>query len=355
MTLLCVLSVLLVASVVEPAVSSVPVAVGRRYDSIFSFGDSFADTGNNLVVLAARSLFNPAAAPPYGMTFFGHLTGRSSNGRLIIDFIAEEMDLPFVPPFLAHNGSFRQGANFAVAGATALGAGFFRDIPIVGPFVLNTSSSVQLQWSKCKGFFHKSLFFMGEFGNNDYSFAVFGKNMSQIRTFVPDVIKTILTAAERLIKEGAKTVVVPGIAPLGCLPPNLALFPSADPADYESRIGCLKQFNDLAMYHNSLLQEAIKNVQTKHHDIRIIYADFFSPVIDMVESPEKFGFTRDVLRCCCGGGGKYNFNISAGCGMPGATVCEDPSAYLFWDGHMTEAAHRYIANGWLHSINSCKP
>ena len=59
---------------------------------------------------------------------------------------AEKLDLPFVPPYLSHNGSFSEGVNFAVAGATALNASFFRDIPLVGSFVLNTSSSVQLGW-----------------------------------------------------------------------------------------------------------------------------------------------------------------------------------------------------------------
>jgi hypothetical protein len=59
---------------------------------------------------------------------------------------AEGMGLPFVPPFLTHNGSFRQGANFAVAGAFARNSSFYSDLPVVGPFALNTSSSVQLQW-----------------------------------------------------------------------------------------------------------------------------------------------------------------------------------------------------------------
>jgi phospholipase/lecithinase/hemolysin len=88
---------------------------------------------------------------------------------------------------------------------------------------------------------------------------------------------------------GAKTVVVPGIPPLGCLPPNLAFFPSADPAGYDPRTGCLIEFNDLAVYHNSLLQEALEHVRTAHPSARVVYADFFGPVIEMVETPDKFG------------------------------------------------------------------
>ncbi|KAL6850130.1 hypothetical protein ACP4OV_020757 [Aristida adscensionis] len=319
-------------------VSSLP-ARRRRYDAVFSFGDSFADTG--------------------------HPTGRNSDGRLIIDFIAEELGLPLVPPFLAHNGSFRHGANFAVSGATALGAAFFADLPRVSLFVRDTSSSVQLRWfeslkpslcssaHECKGFFKNSLFFMGEFGVNDYGFsASIGKSLPQIRSLVPDVIKTISAATENSEGRGKDGVVVPGVPPLGCAPSNLVQFPSVDPEGYDSRAGCLKQFNDLAMHLNSLLQEAIKNVQTKHRNVRVIYADFFTPIIRMIESPHKFGFNRDILRCCCGGGGNYNFNSSAGCGTPGSTLCDEPSAYLYWDGHLTEAASRHIARSWLNSINN---
>ncbi|OEL21713.1 hypothetical protein BAE44_0017267 [Dichanthelium oligosanthes] len=54
---------------------------------MFSFGDSFADTGNNPAVFAWFSVFDPVTRPPYGFTFFGHPTGRNSDGRLILDFI----------------------------------------------------------------------------------------------------------------------------------------------------------------------------------------------------------------------------------------------------------------------------
>jgi hypothetical protein len=57
------------------------------YQSIFSFGDSFADTGNNPVVFQWYSIFDPVTRPPYGTTFFGRPTGRNGDGRLIIDFV----------------------------------------------------------------------------------------------------------------------------------------------------------------------------------------------------------------------------------------------------------------------------
>lgn len=118
---------------------------GYCYTRMFSFGDSITDTGNQVSFFPTA----PAARPPYGETFFGHPTGRSSDGRLILDLIAAGLGLPFVPPYLAHGGSFGGGANFAVAGATALDAGFFhdRDIPGAGSkFPLNTSLDVQLAW-----------------------------------------------------------------------------------------------------------------------------------------------------------------------------------------------------------------
>ena len=65
----------------------------RRYDSIFSFGDSFADTGNNPIVFGWYSVFDPVTRPPYGTTFFGRHTGRNGDGRLIIDFIGMFMHL----------------------------------------------------------------------------------------------------------------------------------------------------------------------------------------------------------------------------------------------------------------------
>uniref|UniRef100_A0A453EE79 GDSL esterase/lipase n=1 Tax=Aegilops tauschii subsp. strangulata TaxID=200361 RepID=A0A453EE79_AEGTS len=61
------------------------------------------------------------------------------------------------------------------------------------------------------------------------------------------------------------------------------------------------------------------------------------------------GFKQGPLKTCCGGGGPYNFNPKASCGVRGSSVCADPSAYANWDGvHLTEAAYHAIADSILH-------
>ncbi|PUZ63085.1 hypothetical protein GQ55_3G039500 [Panicum hallii var. hallii] len=358
------MAVALVAVAVFPASAEPEAAASLRggpFDSIFAFGDSFTDTGNNPVVWGWYNVFDEVMRPPYGMTFFGgRPTGRSSNGRLIVDFIAQGLGLPLVPPYLSHKGSFRQGANFAVGEATALSSSFFH----LGE--TDISLQVQLGWfeelkpslckteQECRDFFSRSLFLVGEFGITDYhiSFGV-RKGMQEIKAFIPDVIQTISMGAERVIQHGAKTLLVPGMIPSGCVPSILVALADTDAPEYDATATatCLKEPNEIVMIHNSLLRDAIEKLRAEHPDVSIIYTDMFNHVMEMIKSPERFGFKRDVLTVCCGGPGRYHYNLSVVCGDEAATTCEDPSTRLFWDGvHLTEAAYHYIAENWLNTV-----
>jgi hypothetical protein len=118
----------------------------EKHASLFIFGDSYFDAGNNNYINTAFQ----GNFEPYGETFFKYPTGRFSDGRLISDFIgkidiycyvsfffktlivvkltvkgllrtAEYAKLPLITPYL-HPGyhSYIDGANFASAGAGAL-------------------------------------------------------------------------------------------------------------------------------------------------------------------------------------------------------------------------------------------
>lgn len=246
----------------------------------------------------------------------------------------------------------------AIIGATTMDSGFFQSLGIGDKIWNNGPLNTQIQWfqqlmpsicgSSCKTYLSKSLFVLGEFGGNDYNAQLFGgytpeQAAGQSGTIVDGIGKGV----EQLIGLGAMYVVVPGVLPVGCFPIYLTLYGTSNAGDYD-QYGCLTRFNTLSSRHNSLLQAKVSSLQSKYPWARIMYADFYSHVYDMVKSPSNYGFSTNLRACCGAGGGKYNYQNGARCGMSGAYACSNPSSSLSWDGiHLTEAAYKQIADGWV--------
>uniref|UniRef100_A0ACD5VXN3 Uncharacterized protein n=1 Tax=Avena sativa TaxID=4498 RepID=A0ACD5VXN3_AVESA len=324
------------------------------YKRIFTFGDSIIDTGNFVQSIGHNP--SPIKERPYGMTFFHHPTGRICDGRVLIDFYAEAFGLPLIPPNLPGENwePFPGGANFAVYGATALPPDYFRykwNFTVPGSACLGT----QIGWFKemlqrlapgaaAKTVLSESLIALGEIGGNDYNYWFLSMHPRDVAyQFIPDVVSLIINTAQELINLGAKTIMIPGNFPIGCVPAYLTAFQTNNPADYD-QFRCLKWFNDFSMRHNQALSNEVNRLRARNPGVKLIYADYFGAAMEIFKNPHRFGI-GDPLLAVCGGNGPYHT------GKPcdkDAILWGNPANFASWDGiHMTEKTYNAIADGVL--------
>ncbi|KAG5541586.1 hypothetical protein RHGRI_021427 [Rhododendron griersonianum] len=340
----------------QPHPTNADSPITCNFDKIYNFGDSLSDTGN----LIREKPIGPTTAfakLPYGETFFKRATGRCSNGRLIIDFIAQASGLPFLNPYLEKDADFKHGVNFAVAGAAALTTEDLAKMNVIDTLT-NSSLAVQLDWmskqciiervTDCAEKKNTSLFLLGEIGGNDYNFAFLeGQTIQDAKKLVPEVVAAIISGVRRVIVSyGAVKVVVPGIFPNGCFPIYLTLFQTNDSSAYDKH-RCLKDINAFAYYHNEKLLEAIQEFKKEYPDVVIVYGDYYRAFLWLFDHAVELGFDGETTqKACCGIGGDYNFTVTNMCSSE-VPICPDPNRFISWDGiHLTEAAYKRMAE-WL--------
>jgi phospholipase/lecithinase/hemolysin len=179
------LLLLLLAFVLGVWSPGVAAAAASPFRTVYAFGDSFTDTGNTHSTTGPYS-FGYVSSPPYGATFFHRSTNRYSDGRLVVDFLAQQLNLPaFIPPYLAagsNNSNDEVGVNFAVAGSTAIEHDFFAKNNM-SMDITPQSIMTQLGWFDAHlrrtasgnnkgGKVADALFWVGEIGANDYAYSV---------------------------------------------------------------------------------------------------------------------------------------------------------------------------------------
>ncbi|XP_061341930.1 GDSL esterase/lipase ENOD8-like [Gastrolobium bilobum] len=329
------------------------------FPAIFNFGASNSDTGGLAASLLPLKL-------PYGETYFHRPAGRFSDGRIIIDFIAQSFGLPYVSAYLDSLGTnFSRGANFATAGSTIRPPPSSSIIPRgrFSPFYLEVQytqfrefkprtrfirhqGGVFATLMPKKEYFREALYTF-DIGQNDLTAGIFGNlTVQQVKDSVPDIINSFSTNVKNIYNLGARSFWIHNTGPLGCLPVILANFLSAERDSY----GCAKPYNEVAQYFNKKLKEALVQLREDLPLAAITYVDIYSPKYSLFQNPKKYGFELPLVSCC-GYGGKYNSSNSAGCGgtieVNGTEIfvgsCERPSHRVIWDGtHYTEAANKLI-------------
>uniref|UniRef100_A0A2P2KRN4 GDSL esterase/lipase At5g14450-like n=1 Tax=Rhizophora mucronata TaxID=61149 RepID=A0A2P2KRN4_RHIMU len=330
------------------------------FPAIYNFGDSNSDTGG------ISAAFEPIRAP-YGEAFFHKPAGRDSDGRLIIDFTAERLKLPYLSAYLNSLGtSYRHGANFATGGSTIRRQNetifeygispFSLDMQIVqfDQFkartadlynqVKNSSEANRLPRPEE---FSRALYTF-DIGQNDLSVGFRKMSLDQLGAALPDIISQLVSAVRHLYQHGGRAFWIHNTGPIGCLPVNM-FYLSNPPPGYLDEHGCIKAQNDMAMEFNKQLKDRVVKLRAELPEAAITYVDVYAAKYGLISNAKSLGFA-DPLKVCCG----YHVNFDhIWCGNKGmvnntevyGAPCEDPSVFVIWDGvHYTQAANQWVAD-----------
>ncbi|KAL3501118.1 hypothetical protein ACH5RR_035567 [Cinchona calisaya] len=339
---------------------SVSARIPCEFPAIFNFGDSNSDTGGLSAAFGQ-------AGPPHGESYFHGPAGRYCDGRLVIDFIAERLGLPYLSAFLDALGSnFTHGANFATAGSTIRPQNTTLHQSGLSPISLNVqfyefndfhrrSQIIRKKGGVFGGLmpkaedFAKALYTF-DIGQNDLTAGYFlNMTTDQVKAYVPDLLDQFKTYIKHIHDQGGRSFWIHNTGPVGCLPYVMdRLLVTAAQVD---EAGCAAPFNEVAKYFNWKLKEAVYQLRKELPKAALTYVDVYSIKYDLIRHAKKYGFEHP-LRACCGHGGKYNYNARLGCGskimVKGKEVmigksCKDPSVMINWDGgHYTQAANKWI-------------
>ncbi|GAU13613.1 hypothetical protein TSUD_347170 [Trifolium subterraneum] len=338
------------------------------FEAIFNFGDSNSDTGGFYAAF-------PAETGPYGMTYFNKPAGRASDGRLVIDFIAQAIGIPFLSPYLQSIGSdYRHGANYATLASTVLLPNTSLFVSGISPFSLAIQLNQMKQFAKqvkeadqqdtklpSPDIFGKSLYTF-YIGQNDFTSKLADIGTGGVQEFLPQVVSQIASTIKELYNLGGRTFLVLNLAPVGCYPSFLVELPhnSSDLDEF----GCMVSYNNAVADYNNMLKESLKQTRENLSDASVVYVDTSTVLLELFQHPTSHGLEYGTKACCGYGGGEYNFDPKVYCGntkeIDGkkvtATACDEPYKYVSWDGiHATEAANKLITYAILNGTYSDPP
>ncbi|KAJ0641658.1 putative triacylglycerol lipase [Helianthus annuus] len=328
-----VLSLILILKMVSFEVNCDP-----QVPCYFIFGDSLVDNGNNnRIASLARANYLP-----YGIDFPSGPTGRFSNGKTVVDAVAELLGFDdYIPPYANARGrAILNGVNYASAAAgirDETGQQLGARISFAGQvnnYKTTVSQVVNILGDEdsAANYLRQCIYSVG-LGSNDYLNNYFMPNYYQTsRQYTPEQYASVLIQQySELVRElynyGARKLVLNGIGQIGCSPNALSQSPDGTT--------CVEKINSANKLFNNELISLVDNFNRDLPDAKFIYINNYDIFQDFINNPQAYGFTVTNAGCC--GVGRNNGQITC---LPGQTPCQNRDEHVFWDAfHPTEAAN----------------
>lgn len=287
--------------------AAVPVeAANLNLDGMYVFGGSLSDVNNTFNITGGAIPASP---------FFSR--GRLSNGRVWVEYLADELGLNPTPATEANPlNPPKEGVNFAIGGGTTGDKNIVPGFPGLQQQLANFVGSLQGQPADPNALYIVD----GAMAGNDY-LGGFSKTPTQ-------PVANIINAARLLADSGARNILIvnmPGIdqTPLGR---------QTDPV----KLGIVSRM------HNRALSRGLKKLEQIRPETNFISFDLNSLFDEAIANPKAFGI-KNVTGACT------NTNLYDPSTLPldpnKLTICKKPKNFLFWDSvHPTTHIHKVIAD-----------
>uniref|UniRef100_A0A7N0REW3 Uncharacterized protein n=1 Tax=Kalanchoe fedtschenkoi TaxID=63787 RepID=A0A7N0REW3_KALFE len=309
----------------------------------FIFGDSLSDPGNNNILLTQAK----ANYPPYGVDFPSQrATGRFTNGKTVVDFIARLLGFPdFIPSFLSANSSqILQGVNYASGSSGILdetGRTVGDRITLKEQVLLHRVTVIRLaiqlrNRTEALNRLNRCIYTLG-FGTNDYINNYFmPENYPSSQQFTPEQYARLVAREygiqlNILYENGARKVALLGLLPLGLIPFELGRYGPAE----------APRLNAAVELFNEELKDLVAELNANLTDARFTFLNTtgISSIGDM---------SLEQLVPCCPI--EPNFNMT--CIPFNNNICLDRQLSIFFDNvHPSEDTNEPLANRYYAAVD----
>ncbi|KAM7253218.1 hypothetical protein ACFE04_025836 [Oxalis oulophora] len=314
-----------------------------RVSAMFVFGDSLVDVGNsNWLNTIARSNYFP-----YGCDFNIGATGRFSNGKTVVDMLAEMMDVAYPAAYADPNtrGSrLLAGVNYASAAAGILDetAQHYGERYSLNQQVLNFENTTsQLRRMMGSGNFtnylSKSIAVL-VFGSNDYiNNYLMPSSYGSSYSYSPSQFANLLLNryARQLLalnSVGLRKFFIAGVGPLGCSPILRAT--GQAPAGR-----CVDYVNQMLGSFNEGLRSLVDQLNGHGGGSMFVYGNTYAAVGDILNNPASFGLSVVDKGCCVLGSSQGQITC-----RQNVYPCPNRNQYVFWDAfNPTQAVNSILA------------
>ena len=296
------------------------------YSALYSFGDSFSDSGNLSILGSATGMTRPVSPPYYSAQYDGVTANVFSNGPTWVQEVSVALGLGPLAPSLAG------GTNFAYSGA------------LTGPAPQNTDAavlaiSVPAQLAQFEAQVPNpsdNALYAVSIGSNDLSaiLNIPGLTAQQQADDVTAAVDNTVSFVQQLVDGGARTLLVLNSPDLGKIPdvttrqPQTGTGPTAIEAEA----------TQLSTAYNAALSSQLAGIASAS-GARILVVDAFTLQNEAIADPAAFGLTNVTTPVYTGDNGNFNSGALAVSGV----AAQDQ--YLFFDSvHPTETGHGAIAD-----------